>query len=104
MTSNDVRFAQAYAKLIALRDTLPEGRACLTSTGLAIVPPVWVEQFENLLEVLEETLGVSLQAFRPNATSKTEWYDRDVLKMKIEGVINFLDSAQEKTPQIGFRP
>jgi hypothetical protein len=72
------------------------------------VPSVWVEQFENVLAVLEEVTGVSLSSFKPTTAVRGAAYDRDVLKMKIDAVLTLLNErfgggSSESRP-IGFRP
>ena len=107
------KLAEAYARLVALRENLPEG---------VQVPEKYAREFETIRQTLAEITGHKLDAFavpeseckpRVVATgrysgvkySKGLYCDRAFLMMKIHGLLTLfsLQEAVEKK-QIGFHP
>ena len=106
------KVAEAYARLVALKSNLPEQTS---------VRAEYAQEFEAILDLLQETSGYDLRSFRvppteikPRVTSsgphgvtysKKPFCERSLLMMKIDGVLTFFkiqESTQKTT--IGFSP
>ena len=114
---NEIKSMEAYARLLAMRAHLPSP-----------IPPSLADEFHSILELIESSKGVDLNAFRipPEGIRRaqtvqvaSEWggapmssttpaaCDRSVFLMKLDGALGLfqlLDSAGAlgKSP-IGFR-
>jgi len=104
---------ESYAKLKALKDNLPEGGR--------LVESIWVEEFHAILTLLEKALGLDLSRFKipadaeyppkgyrgPSLKPLQKSYDRGLLMMRIDSVLNFFEIQHEiqqssPKPRIGF--
>lgn len=111
---NQIRLAEAYARINALKAHLPEAY---------VVEQKYVEEFHEVLSVLEQESCADLSKFRiPESEvrprvisvrrmrgsvtySDRSYCERSFLMMRIDGILGFF-SLQMATPKtaIGFHP
>ena len=108
------QLAQAYARLNSMKKNLPERFEA---------DQKYIEEYHQILDLLERTSGSDLKAFRVPASeiqrettggnyiTGEEYYsgrqvcERSYLSMKIDGVLGFFSiKTASKSKEFGFKP
>jgi hypothetical protein len=113
MDKAELDLKEAYARLKALSDNFPD-------RANRLVEPRYVEEFHELLALLQKHSSIDLGRFKVPQTAVAvraggrgsvtdldghDWYDLYFVKAKIEGLLGFFDLQwSEPKPRVGFRP